>query len=101
VRPETDGSDDSRKAQGPRIGRPVDLRGVMVREIVYATTTDRYLTLQALAQYSGTPIRTLRSYVMDLQPAKALPCINRGSLGRRRPSLPASKPKDVSNTLRQ
>jgi hypothetical protein len=52
----------------------VDLRGVVVREIVYATTTDRYLTLSALAFYSGTPLRTLRSYVMDDDPAKALPC---------------------------
>ena len=74
--------EDGAKGKGPRIGRPVELRGVVVREIVYATTTDRYLTLQALAIYSGTPVRTLRSYVMADDPAKALPCyrVNGGKL---------------------
>lgn len=58
-------------------GEPVQVRGILPEKIVLSTTLDPYLSLKALAQYSGLSTRTLRTYI-DRPPAEALPCYRVG-----------------------
>lgn len=49
------------------------VRGVLAERIVISTWLDPFLSLRALATYSGLSVRTLRAY-LDLPPDEALPC---------------------------
>jgi hypothetical protein len=48
------------------------VRGVLAERIVVSTSLDPFLTLKALAAYSGLSVRKLRDYLED--PANPLPC---------------------------
>ncbi|OGB96124.1 MAG: hypothetical protein A3G35_13265 [candidate division NC10 bacterium RIFCSPLOWO2_12_FULL_66_18] len=52
---------------------PVQIRGVLPELVVVSTWLDPYLSLKALAAYSGLSTRTLRSFI-NRPPAEALPC---------------------------
>ncbi len=54
-----------RQGRTPRIGRPVE-------PAAGGTPTERYLTLEELAQQTGLPVRTLRHWI-NLPPDQALP----------------------------
>ena len=54
----------------PPIGQ---VRGVLAERVVVSTPLDPFLSLRALAAYSGLGVRTLRTY-MELAPDEALPC---------------------------
>jgi Helix-turn-helix domain len=61
-----------------RTGKPhardvAQVRGVLAERVVLSTTLDPFLSLRALAGYSGLSVRTLRAYV-DAVPDEALPC---------------------------
>ena len=59
---------------GPRIGRdqPVaQVRGVLAERVVVSTALDPFLSLRALAGYSGLSVRTLRNLLKD--PVDPLP----------------------------
>src|SRR2546423_972935 len=58
-------------------GRVALVRGVVAERVVVSTLLDPFLSLRALADYSGLSIRTLRSY-LDLAPHLALPCYRVG-----------------------
>jgi hypothetical protein len=49
------------------------VRGVLADQVVVSIPLDPYLSLRALAGYSGLSIRTLRAY-LNLPPDQALPC---------------------------
>ena len=49
------------------------IRGFVPERIVISTVLDPYLSLKALATYSGLSTRTLRGFI-DRPPAEALPC---------------------------
>ena len=48
------------------------VRGVLAERVVVSTTLDPFLSLRALADYSGLGVRTLRQY-LELPPDQALP----------------------------
>src|SRR5262249_50371051 len=54
-----------------RAGHVTQVRGVLAEQVVISTTLDPYLSLRALATYSGLSVRTLRQYLVD--PAHPLP----------------------------
>src|SRR5262249_29976393 len=54
-----------------RAGHVPQVRGVLAERVVISTTLDPYLSLRALATYSGLSVRTLRQYLAD--PAHPLP----------------------------
>lgn len=59
-------------APRPRLGHPVaQVRGVLAEHVVISTPLDPFLSLRALATYSGLSVRTLRGYLTD--PAHPLP----------------------------
>ena len=53
------------------------LRGVGVERVIVATELDPFLSLRALASYSGLSVRTLRGYLTD--PQRPLPCYRVGA----------------------
>ena len=53
------------------------VRGVVAERVIVSTTLDPFLSLRALAAYSGLGIRTLRSHLSDL--THPLPCYRVGS----------------------
>src|SRR5713101_4688081 len=59
--------------QGHALGQ---VRGVLAEQIVVSTTLDPFLSLRALAAYSGLSVRKLREYLDD--PAHPLPCYRVG-----------------------
>lgn len=52
------------------------VRGVLAERVVISTPLDPFLSLQALATYSGLSRRKLRDYLAD--PAHPLPCYRIG-----------------------
>jgi hypothetical protein len=48
------------------------VRGILAERIVVSTELDPFLSLKALASYSGLSVRTLRSHLEDI--ADPLPC---------------------------
>jgi hypothetical protein len=61
----------------PAPGRAVaQVRGVLAERVVVSTELDPYLTLRALANYSGLSARKLRDLLKD--PAHPLPCFRIG-----------------------
>jgi hypothetical protein len=68
--------DGARAAVGARRQPPASVppvRGLLVERVILSTLLDPYLSLRALAGYSGLSVRTLRGFV-DLPPDTALPC---------------------------
>ncbi len=62
----------------PRIGQPVaQVRGVLAEQVVISIPLDPFLSLRALASYSGLSVRKLREYLTD--PAHPLPCYRVGA----------------------
>jgi helix-turn-helix protein len=49
------------------------VRGVLAEQVIVSTPLDPFLSLKALAAYSGLSVRTLRTY-LELAPDEALPC---------------------------
>jgi hypothetical protein len=66
-------------------GEKVGIRGFVAERIVYSTVLDPYMSLKALAAYSGLSTSRLRALI-DGPPGSALPCyrINGGKLLVRR-----------------
>ncbi len=61
-----------------RDGRPVaQVRGVLAERVLLSTQLDPFLSLKALASYSGLSRRTLQKY-LELPPDQALPCYRVG-----------------------
>ena len=52
------------------------VRGVLADRVIVSTTLDPFLSLRALAAYSGLGVRTLRAYLSD--PTHPLPCYRVG-----------------------
>jgi predicted DNA-binding transcriptional regulator AlpA len=52
------------------------VRGVLAERVIVSTPLDPFLSLKALAAYSGLGVRTLRSYLSDL--TYPLPCYRVG-----------------------
>lgn len=52
-------------------------RGVVAQHVIVSTVLDPFLSLKALASYSGLSVRTLRHYI-ELPPDEALPCYRVG-----------------------
>ena len=64
------------QAARPR-GHPVgQVRGVLAERVVVSTPLDPFLSLKALAAYSGLSVRTLRDYLAN--PLRPLPCYRVG-----------------------
>jgi excisionase family DNA binding protein len=53
------------------------VRGIVAERVVVSTPLDPFLSLRALAAYSGLSVRTLRGY-LELAPHEALPCYRVG-----------------------
>jgi hypothetical protein len=53
-------------------------RLALVERIMLAAPADPYLSLRALADYSGLSVRTLRKFLERNPPAQALPCYRLG-----------------------
>jgi hypothetical protein len=56
--------------------RVAQVRGFLAQQVVVSTPLDPFLSLQALATYSGLSRRKLRDYLTD--PAHPLPCYRIG-----------------------
>ena len=56
-----------------RVGQ---VRGVLAEKVIVSTALDPFLSLRALAAYSGLGVRTLRAYLSDL--THPLPCYRVG-----------------------
>ena len=52
------------------------IRGVVAEQVIVSTTLDPFLSLKALAAYSGLGVRTLRTYLTDI--THPLPCYRVG-----------------------
>ena len=52
------------------------VRGVLAERVVVSTPLDPFLSLRALAEYSGLSVRKLREHLAD--PAHPLPCYRVG-----------------------
>jgi hypothetical protein len=52
------------------------VRGVVAERVIVSTTLDPFLSLRALAAYSGLGVRTLRTYLTDI--THPLPCYRVG-----------------------
>ena len=52
------------------------VRGVLAERVIVSTPLDPFLSLKALAAYSGLGVRTLRGYLTDL--TDPLPCYRVG-----------------------
>jgi hypothetical protein len=63
-----------RAADHPR--RAAQVRGVLAEQVLIATPLDPFLSLRALATYSGLSTRKLRDHLQDS--AHALPCYRIG-----------------------
>ena len=55
---------------------PAQVRGILAERVIVSTVLDPFLSLKALAVYSGLGVRTLRSYLSDL--THPLPCYRVG-----------------------
>jgi hypothetical protein len=71
----------STRSRGPRIGRSPGLgeaqvRGMLAERVILSTELDPFLSLAALAAYSGLSVRNLRERLTD--PAHPLPCYRVG-----------------------
>jgi Helix-turn-helix domain len=53
------------------------IRGVLADQVVVSTLLDPYMSLEALAKYSGISVRKLRDHLID--PGHPLPCYRVGS----------------------
>lgn len=61
----------------PRVVTPaVQVRGILAERVIISTQLDPFLSLKALAVYSGLSVRTLREYLTD--PENPLPCYRVG-----------------------
>ena len=59
------------------VGRDVaQVRGVLAEKVIISTPLDPFLSLKALADYSGISVRKLREHLED--PARPLPCYRIG-----------------------
>src|SRR5262249_18335710 len=59
-------------------GRPAgQVRGILAERVILSTHLDPFLSLKALAQYSGLSRRTLERYLRET-PDRALPCYRVG-----------------------
>ena len=67
------GQADPARRQGHAVGQ---VRGVLAERVILSTPLDPFLSLRALATYSGLGVRTLRSYLTD--PGHPLPCYRIG-----------------------
>ncbi len=56
--------------------RVAQVRGVLAERVVISTPLDPFLSLKALATYSGLGVRTLRSHLEDV--GHPLPCYRVG-----------------------
>jgi len=71
-----------RAPRGPRIGRGAPsqsvslFRGTIADRVAVTVSLDPYLSLRALAAYSGLSVRKLRDLIND--PARPLPCYRVG-----------------------
>jgi len=80
------GSKDNRLGEGQQTGEvqptaaspiPVaQVRGVLAERVIFSSELDPFLSLEALARYSGLSVRKLRDYLAD--PAHPLPCYRIG-----------------------
>jgi excisionase family DNA binding protein len=52
------------------------VRGVVAERVIVSTLLDPFLSLKALAAYSGLGVRTLRAYLTDI--SHPLPCYRVG-----------------------
>lgn len=71
--------DRSREKVHPTAGSGhlvTQLRGILAQQVLISTSLDPFLSLQALATYSGLSRRKLRDYLTD--PAHPLPCYRIG-----------------------
>ena len=59
------------------IERLAQVRGVLAERVVLSSELDPFLSLRALATYSGLSVRTLRDCITD--PLRALPCYRVGA----------------------
>lgn len=72
-----EGQKAAKGARRPGVGQPVaQVRGVLAEQVIVSTALDPFLTLRALASYSGLSVRKLREYLTD--PAHPLPCYRVG-----------------------
>jgi hypothetical protein len=55
---------------------PAHVRGIVAERVVLSTELDPFLSLKALATYSGLGVRTLRAHLTD--PRHPLPCYRIG-----------------------
>ncbi len=69
--PKDEGRARARLSEGP-----AQVRGILAERVVVSTELDPFLTLRALASYSGLGVRTLRGYLTD--PHRPLPCYRIG-----------------------
>ena len=80
TRPVSHRCDRPRGTRHPRIGRGTTLRqplrGVLAERLIVSSELDPYLSLRALAGYSGLSVRKLRDLLTD--PAHPLPCYRVG-----------------------
>jgi len=63
----------------PCAGSPIpvaQVRGVLAERVIISSELDLFLSLQALARYSGLSVRKLRDYLAD--PIHPLPCYRIG-----------------------
>jgi len=60
-------------AGGPPARLVGQVRGVLAERVVVSVPLDPFLSLRALAGYSGLSVRTLRT-LLELPPDEALPC---------------------------
>jgi len=63
----------------PCAGSPIpvaQVRGVLAERVIFSSELDPFLSLEALARYSGLSVRKLRDYLTD--PAHPLPCYRPG-----------------------
>ena len=59
------------------IERLAQVRGVLAERVVLSSELDPFLSLRALASYSGLGVRTLRAHLTD--PRRPLPCYRVGA----------------------
>ncbi len=63
------------KAHRNRSGQPVaEVHPALAEHVIRSVETDSFLSLKALAEYSSLSVRTLRHFIHELPPERALPC---------------------------
>lgn len=84
-------------------------RLTLVEGILLSAPADPYLSLRALADYSGLSVRTLRTFLECNPPAQALPCyrlagkvlVRRGDFDRYMEQYRAQGRPGLTRTLRR